>query len=128
VAVWPFERHNSIGTAVHRPSELVNGVVMSTTKRDEVVEVGLSTQLPRDHVVYLGEVHEAATGESAAFVPSGDLYSLLCRGTASYPLLIQDATVTALDGEHDLGITSQTSRYLTGDWPQSGNFGNAIRT
>ena len=119
MAVRALERHQFIGVTPDRPAELVHGPVMTTTQRDEIRLIRLAPGDPRDHVVHLGEVGEAATGKSTPLVPSGDLSPLGDRRAPAHALLIEDAAVTPFQREHHLGVARQAASHLTGDGPDS---------
>ncbi len=91
--------------------------MMPAAQCDEVGEIGLTPQYPRQHVMHLGEVGESATREPTALVPAIDLDTLRHRRTPPGPFLVENAAVAALQRENHLRVAGQTTGNFPGNRP-----------
>ena len=116
MAMGTLERHHVIRAPLHRPSQFVDGSMMSAAQGDEIREIGLASAHPVDDVVNLGEIDETTAGEATTLVATSDLDSLGHRGASAGAFLVEDAAIATLDREHHFGVAGQTPRYFCGDW------------
>lgn len=112
MAVRSFEGHDTVSIPFHRPAQLVHGVMMSSAQCDEVGEIGLTAQDPRQHVVHLREVGISATRETAALIPTIDLDALGPCRTSTEPFLVEYGAVATFQREDHLRIAGQTTGHF----------------
>jgi hypothetical protein len=126
MAMRTLERHHVIRAPFHRPSQFVDGPMMSTAQGDEIREIGLAAPYPVDHVVNFREINESAAGEATALVATRDLDPLGHRGASASAFLIEDGPIAALDREHDFGVARESPGYLRRDRAHARQLGDAI--
>ena len=110
------------------PPQLVDGVVVSATERQEIGQIGCATLGPVLDVVDVGEFVVGAAGESTTLVPAVDLDALRCRGISARPTLFENGPVASLDGQDHLGVAREPSRDLALNGSHAGDLGHTLDT